>query len=125
MDELIEVGGTRVLCYAKEGLVLAREADINDLLGAAFSSEVDLLAIPVERLGPDFLKLGTGLAGATFQKVVNYRLKCAIVGDIREALARSGPLRDFARETNKGNSIWFVPDFEALREKLLGRVQAP
>ena len=57
--------------------------------------------------------------------MVNYRLKCAIVGDIREALARSGPLRDFVRETNKGNSIWFVPDFEALREKLLGRVLAP
>ena len=42
MDELMEIGGTRVLCYAKEGLVLAREADINDLLSAAFSCEVDL-----------------------------------------------------------------------------------
>nr|WP_280954131.1 DUF4180 domain-containing protein [Mesorhizobium loti] len=35
------------------------------------------------------------------------------------ALERSGPLRDFVRETNKGKSIWFVSDFEALREKLL------
>lgn len=124
MDELIEIGGTRALAFAKEGPLLAREADINDLLGAAFSSEVDLLAIPVERLGPDFLKLGTGLAGAAFQKMVNYHLKCAIVGDIGEALTRSGPLRDFVRETNKGNSIWFVPDFQTLREKLLRQAGA-
>lgn len=124
MDELIEIGGMRVLHYAKEGMVLAREVDINDLLGAAFSTGADLLAIPVERLGSDFLKLSTGLAGAAFQKMVNYHLKCAIVGDISEALARNGPLRDFVRETNKGNSIWFVPDFEALREKLLARAGA-
>lgn len=95
-----------------------READINDFVSAAFSSEVDLVAIPVERLGSDFLKLSTGLAGATFQKMVNYHLKCTIVGDISEALERSSPLRDFVRETNKGNSIWFMPDLEALRKKL-------
>lgn len=119
MDEVIEIGGARVLHCAMQGGLLAREADINDFIGTAFSHRVDVVAIPVGRLGPDFLKLATGLAGATFQKMVNYHLKCAIVGDIGQALERSAPLRDFVRETNKGNSIWFVADLEALREKLV------
>lgn len=124
MDEVIEIGGAQVLRCAVEGGVLACEADINDFIGTAFSHQADVVAIPVERLGPDFVKLSTGLAGATFQKMVNYHLKCAIVGDISQALERSGPLRDFVRETNKGNSIWFVSGFEALREKLLLRAGA-
>lgn len=70
MDEVIEIGGARVLHCAKEGALLAREADINDFIGTAFSHQADVVAIPVERLGPDFLKLSTGLAGATFQKLV-------------------------------------------------------
>ena len=124
MDEVIEIGGARVLHCAKEGALLAREADINDFIGTAFSHQADVVAIPVERLGPDFLKLSTGLAGATFQKMVNYQLKGAIVGDIGYPLERCGPLRDFVRETNKGSSIWFVPGFEVLKEKLLLRAGA-
>lgn len=118
MSELVEIGTVRVLRCAEEGTTLHVAADANDFIGEAFSVDAELLAIPVARLGPDFLNLSTGIAGEVFQKFVNYRMTCAVVGDITAALERSNALRDFVRETNKGRSIWFVRDFDELRARL-------
>ena len=116
--EKIEMAGTKVLLLPLQGSLIATEADGNDVIGEAFSAEAELVAIPVERLGPDFLKLDTRLAGTVFQKFVNYHLRCAIVGDIALLLEGSKALSDFVRETNKGRSIWFVDDLNDLLEKL-------
>ncbi|MEI2296630.1 DUF4180 domain-containing protein [Ensifer sp. MJa1] len=115
---MIQIGNTLVLRSAKGGPLLAAPGDANDFLGDAWAHEADMLAIPVERLGPDFLDLSTRVAGEVFQKFVNYRMRCAIVGDIEAKLEGSKALTDFVRETNKGEAIWFVPDFETLRVKL-------
>ena len=114
----IDMEGTKVLLLPAQGPLVATEADGNDVIGDAFSVEAELVAIPVERLGPDFLRLETRLAGTVFQKFVNYHLRCAIVGDIALLLEGSKALGDFVRETNKGRSIWFVDDLEGLRAKL-------
>lgn len=120
MSELVEIGTMRVLKCANRGAVLRAAADANEMLGDAMSVDANLVAIPLERLGPDFLRLSTGIAGEVFQKFVNYRIKCAIVGDIADALARSSALADFVRETNKGDAIWFVADFDGLRARIEG-----
>ncbi|MBT1155492.1 DUF4180 domain-containing protein [Aminobacter anthyllidis] len=117
MTQIVEIGKSRVLSFSQSGSVLRTPADANDFISEAWSNEADFLAIPVERLGPDFLKLSTGVAGEVFQKFVNYGLGCAIVGDVTQALDGSGALRDFVRETNKGKSIWFVPDFDELQHR--------
>lgn len=118
MTQIVEIGKSRILHFSQNGAVLRTPADANDFISDAWSNEADVLAIPVERLGPDFLKLSTGVAGEVFQKFVNYGLGCAIVGDITQALEGSGALRDFVRETNKGKSIWFVQDFTELDVRL-------
>lgn len=118
MSQIVEIGNSRVLRFGQEGPILRTAADANDFISEAWSTEADVLAIPVERLGPDFLTLSTRVAGEVFQKFVNYGLRCAIVGDIAPALDGSGALRDFVRETNKGNSIWFVSEFDELRRRL-------
>ncbi|WP_043620230.1 DUF4180 domain-containing protein [Ensifer sp. ZNC0028] len=118
MTQLIEIGTARVLHCADNGPLLAAPGDANDFLGDGWAHEADLLAVPVERLGPDFLDLSTRVAGEVFQKFVNYRMRLAIVGDISARLEASKALTDFVRETNKGTSIWFVPDFETLRARL-------
>lgn len=112
------IAGIKVLLLPIQGPLIATEADGNDIIGEAFSAEAEFIAIPVERLGPDFLRLETRLAGTVFQKFVNYHLRCAIIGDIAPLLEGSKALRDFVRETNKGRSIWFVDDLDSLREKL-------
>jgi len=91
-----------------DGPPIASEADALDLIGEAGFSGADTLVIPVGRLAPDFFRLGTGLAGAILQKCTNYRLKVAIVGDISAYTAKSGPLRDFIRESNRHGAIRFV-----------------
>ncbi|ANK72899.1 DUF4180 domain-containing protein [Ensifer adhaerens] len=118
MTQLIEIGTARVLQCAVDGPLLAAPGDANDFLGDGWAHEADLLAVPVERLGPHFLDLSTRVAGEVFQKFVNYRMRLAIVGDISTRLEASKALTDFVRETNKGDSIWFVPDFETLRARL-------
>ncbi|WDZ75067.1 DUF4180 domain-containing protein [Ensifer adhaerens] len=119
MTQLLEIGTVRVLKCADDGPLLARPGDANDFLGDAWAHEATVVAIPVQRLGPDFLDLSTRIAGEVFQKFVNYRMQLAIVGDIGARLEASKALADFVRETNKGNSIWFVPDFEALSARLV------
>ena len=121
MTQLIEIGTLRVLSFAGDEKVIRVAGDANDFIGDAWAHQADMLAIPLARLGPDFLKLGTGVAGEVFQKFVNYRLRCAIVGDITAKLDNSKALRDFVRETNAGNSIWFVPDMDGLRDRLDGK----
>lgn len=117
-DHLTTFGETRVLVCAPQGALLAAESDANDFIGAAWSHEAEWVAIPTTRLGPDFLRLSTRLAGLVIQKFVNYRLNLAIVGDISKEIAGSDALRDFVHESNQGLSVWFVPDLAELERRL-------
>jgi hypothetical protein len=91
-----------------DGPLIAAEADILDPIGNASYNGAELLVIPVSRLSPDFFKLSTGLAGAILQKCSTYQMKIAIVGDISQYTAKSGPLRDFVYESNKHGHVRFV-----------------
>ena len=112
------IGGQRVYVCADAGSCLAQDKNASDLVGDLFSSDVRLVAIPLERLGPEFLRLASGVAGAILQKLVNYRFRIAVVGDISTAVAASAPLRDFVRESNRGQTVWFVEDLATLESKL-------
>jgi hypothetical protein len=54
------------------------------------------------------------------QKFITYQLRLAIVGDTRAAQFESKPLRDFIREANRGQSVWFVERREELDALLDG-----
>lgn len=116
--ELEIVGSKRVAVCAGDGPLLAAEADINGFLSEAMSMEADWLLLPVSRLGPDFLRLRTRLAGEMAQKCATYRIGLAIVGDVSEAVAASDALRDYVRESNRGTHVWFVDDEAAFRKRL-------
>lgn len=113
-----EMAGARVMICAAEGPPLDSEQAFLDLLGETWGHEIDWIAVPVARLGPDFLRLRTGLAGAILQKAVNYGMGLAIVGDISGAVAASAPLADFVRESNEGRHVRFTPDLETLEASI-------
>ena len=115
---MIEIEGTRVPLLAREGALLESKRDANGFLSAAWSQKADLLAIPLERPAPGFLTLNTRIAGKVFRKFATYRMRCALVGDASAVLESSGALRDFVRETNKGDSVWFVADVDQLEAKV-------
>ncbi|WP_372784070.1 DUF4180 domain-containing protein [Phenylobacterium sp.] len=115
---LRELAGQPVHVCPEAGPSLAEDRNLSDLIGELFGSGARIVAIPLGRLGPDFLRLGSGVAGQVLQKLVNYRFQVAILGDVSAAEAASAPLRDFIRESNRGATVWFVADLAALEAKL-------
>jgi len=116
-----ELSGIRVLHLDAEGDPISTPDDAADLVGSAWSHRATMVAVPLERLDPKFFNLRSGVAGEITQKLVNYRLRLAVVGDISEQVEASGALRDFVWESNIGDHVWFVDDDAALAEKLAGR----
>ena len=92
--------------------------DAGDVIGDAFGLGATWIALPAERLDPDFFRLRTGVAGEFLQKCANYRLRLAVLGDISEQVAASDALRDLVRESNRGGQCWFLPDLETLADRL-------
>ena len=115
-----ELAGVRVLLLDADGPAIARERDASDLLSDAWEARAGLIAVPVERCAPEFWSLSSGLLGTVVQKLVNYRMRVAFVGDLGAQLAASKALTDYVREANKRADIWFVPDLAALEARLAG-----
>lgn len=112
------IGGARVLVVAADGSSVAGERDATDLIGRAFETDAEWIAVPMQRLGPDFFQLSTRIAGETIQKIINYRFRLAVVGDVSAEIAASQALRDFVYESNKGRHVWFVGDLAELERRL-------
>lgn len=110
--------GLSVFTVAPAGPPLASEADARDLIGQAIGAGAGVIAIPVGRLAPSFFDLKTREAGLFIQKIVNYRMRVAFIGDLSAEIARSAALGDFVRESNRGEAVWFVADQAALAARL-------
>lgn len=115
------ISGVRVLEVPSLGPPLGSEQDALDLIGEAYGNDVDLFAIPVARLHPDFLQLRTTMAGLFLQKLQNYGFRCAIVGDISADVAASTALADFVRESNRIGRMLFASDRDDLERRLVTR----
>jgi hypothetical protein len=113
--ELQTIAGQPVLVAAAEGAPLSHAGDA---LSEAFSVGAGIVAIPAARLDVEFFRLSSGMAGEMLQRFVNYGIRPVILGDISAQLAASNALRDFVRESNRGASVWFLPDLKALELKL-------
>jgi len=115
-NRLVSLPG--VLHMAPDGPPIRSERDAADIVGQAFEQSATWVALPVERLGPDFFRLSTRIAGEVIQKFITYRFKVAVVGDISAHIADSDALRDFVYESNRGQQVWFVADFSELERRL-------
>lgn len=116
-----EVHGVRVLVLDVAGDPVSTPDDAADLVGSAWSHRAELVAVPVERLDPRFFDLKTGVAGEITQKLVNYRLHLAVVGDLAQQVAKSDALRDYVRESNRADHVWFVDSEADLERRLADR----
>lgn len=110
------IRGKRVAFY--EGPPISREMDANDIIGATYGLDVDVIAVPAEYLVDDFFWLSSGLAGAVLQKMQQYGFRFAILGDISRFTAESPSLRDFIYESNKHGQTMFLADRAALEARL-------
>ena len=69
-----EIAGVRVHVCAPDGPSLADDRNLSDLIGEMFSAGAGMAAIPLTRLGPDFLRLSSGVAGAVASKGIGSRI---------------------------------------------------
>ena len=95
-----------------EGVIVATAGDFLTVMFETRRLEADRAAIHAETIHPDFFNLRTGLAGELLQKLVNYHLKLAIVGDISAHLEKSEALKALVRESNRGRDVRFVATVE-------------
>jgi hypothetical protein len=91
-----------------EGVIVATAGDFLTVMFETRRLEADRAAIHAENIHPDFFNLRTGLAGELLQKLVNYHLKLAVVGDISAHLEKSEALKALVRESNRGRDVRFV-----------------
>ncbi|MEV0801161.1 DUF4180 domain-containing protein [Kribbella sp. NPDC050281] len=114
-----EVGGVRV--YVTEIEVVDERGAVDLISQAVYDHDATWVALEADLLGDEFFDLRTGRAGAITQKFVQYGVGFAVVGDLTDRLAKSEPLRDWVRESNRGRSVVFVPELDELADRLQGR----
>jgi Domain of unknown function (DUF4180) len=113
-----ELHGVRVLECAAGETRLRTYADAVEIVGQSFENRATVIVIPVECLDDDFFQLRTRIAGELIQKIVQYRRRLVIVGDISRHLAESSAVRAFVNEANRGQEIWFLASLEELEKRL-------
>jgi hypothetical protein len=112
--------GVPLLLVDDDGPALSGSEDALALVAETYGGEVETVVVPVGRLDPEFFHLRSGVAGEFVQKLVNYRKRLVIVGDITEAVSDSSAFHDFVVESNRGDHLWFVPALDALDARLAG-----
>lgn len=118
-------GDIRILTFDNADSLSHPEQAALDIVGDAYGADATWVAVPSHMLPPEFFDLSTRIAGEFMQKLVNYHVSVAVVGDISAHLETSDAFRSFVKETNRGKVLWFVPNYEALHERLITNVQAP
>ena len=117
-ENLVAIEGRSIFfCPAGEALLRGAQAAV-DLIGEARSNRAEMVVVPAERLDPNFFQLRSGVPGEFLQKFVTYQVPVVILGDISGFAAQSKALRDFIRESNERDAIWFLQSVEELRSRI-------
>ncbi|HLT73811.1 MAG TPA: DUF4180 domain-containing protein [Ohtaekwangia sp.] len=102
------VNGFSVAELAAQGVVLHTTQEFLQMM---MDSSADAVIIHQHNVDERFFDLRSGIAGDMLQKVVNYRLRLAIVGDFSKVESKS--LKAFIAESNRSNTIVFVGSVDA------------
>jgi hypothetical protein len=96
--------------------IIKEVQDALDLIGELGDHNCNRIIIRQNNFHEDFFRLKTKLAGDILQKFSNYNFKLAVTGDFAKYGSKS--LIDFIRESNKGNLIFFLDNFDTAFTRL-------
>jgi hypothetical protein len=119
MLKFLEIGNIVVAELMDENFVVTEVQEMLDLMGDSGANDCYRLILNEKNLHPDFFRLHTGFAGEILQKFSTYGFKLAIIGDFYNYKSKS--LQDFIHESNRGNRIFFVENFDIGLSKLAGK----
>ena len=114
-----DVRGEQVAEMLSDGIVVRSSRDVLDIVGEMLSRGLKRLILNERNVSPEFFQLKTGLAGDILQKLTNYRIKIALVGQFTSSRGKS--LQAFIAESNRGGEICFTDSLEAALELMGGR----
>ncbi len=111
-------GNNNDICIIEsDEIIITDEQSVLDLMATVqYEKDCDKMIVYKTSVDEKFFDLKTKTAGNILQKVINYRKKLAVVGDFSHYTSSS--LKDFIRESNRGNSIFFTGSTEEALEKL-------
>jgi hypothetical protein len=118
-QDIVEIANVTVAVLGATSCDFAVPTLANDLIGLAWEHEAEMVAVPVDCLPAEVFDLRSGLLGEIAQKAANYRVGMVIVGDVSGHVTASNAFHDYVYETNKGSTLWFVPDITALEARLV------
>ncbi|MFZ7121629.1 MAG: DUF4180 domain-containing protein [Eubacteriaceae bacterium] len=99
-----------VALFDKDEITIKNVNDVLDIMANVSSMNSYKIVIYKESLNESFFDLKTKLAGEILQKLVNYNMKIAIIGNFEEYNSKS--LHDFIFESNNGKQIFFKSTLE-------------
>lgn len=115
--EKVEKNGQPIAVVTSDELLIFDGQSAGDfIMNVQALSDCYRAVVKKEAIAEEFFALRSGLAGEVLQKFVNYHMKLAIVGDFSGYSSKA--LQDFIYESNKGNSIFFVPDESEALQRL-------
>ena len=116
--QIITESGVSIAVINSEEPVITDGRTAMDIIADVYYTDgCDCMILNKESLTENFFALGSGVAGEVLQKFVNFSMKVAITGDFSGY--KSKALKDFIYESNRGNSVFFVPSMQDGVEKLV------
>jgi len=114
---ITRIAGTDVVLVESPEVVINTVQDALDLMATIYyNHDCNKVIIDKACIVEDFFHLRTGLAGEILQKFTNFRFVLAIVGDF--SVYDSKALHDFIYESNRGRTVFFMPDRETALQRL-------
>ena len=114
--EIHEQDEKKIAEVMAEGVLISSAEDGLQLLVDLYYQGFDSILLHERNISPDFFDLKSGLAGEILQKLSNYRMGLAIVGDFGRYPGQS--IKDFIFESNKGRHVNFLPSVEEAKARL-------
>ena len=102
-----EINGHTIAELGAEGVTLSTTQQFLQMI---MDSSAERIIVHQKNIDESFFDLHSGLAGEMLQKVANYRLRLAIVGDF--SIYESNSLKAFIIESNRSNTVVFVNTVE-------------
>jgi len=109
------------VAFVESETLLIRDAQsaLNLIASVKYETDCTRLALSQDAMAEEFFSLSTRLAGEVMQKLVNYQVKMALLGDFSGYESKA--LKDFIYECNQGRSLFFVSGEEEAMERLSSR----
>ena len=110
------ISNTRIAEINSNKVIIESTQDGADLIASTYYQDFDKVILYEKDITPLFFDLKTGIAGEILQKVSNFRMRLAIIGDFEKYESKS--MKDFIFESNKNRQVNFVPTLQEALDRL-------